>query len=77
MIGPADLDDRHLSKQYFTSFHTSDRFFRHVNSWTQIRHVLSEQSGFVEALSRLLAHRRQPPRYVRVDCDADRLVALP
>ena len=40
MMGPADLEDRHLSEQYFTSFHTSDHFFRHVNSRPQMRHVL-------------------------------------
>ena len=54
MIGPADLEDRHLSEQYFTSFHTSDHFFRHENSRPQTRHVLVGKVALVKRLGGLL-----------------------
>lgn len=54
MIGLADLDDRHLSEQYFTSFHTSDHFFRHVNSRPQMRQVLVGKLALLKRLGCLL-----------------------
>ena len=54
MTGFSLFDDRHRSEQYFTSFHTRDHFFRHVNGRPQTRHILFGKVALVKRLGSFL-----------------------